>query len=193
MKTIHLADGGVLSFAADFYPPRQAVEIFQMLKKKADWKQEKARTGHLFPRLTAWYADEGISYTYSGVTHPPMPWPAFLLPIKQRVEQAADHVFNSLLLNYYRHGKDSLGFHADDEPELGTNPVIASLSLGATRKFILRHNRTREKLTLDLSDGSLLIMAGTTQHFYQHAIPKTAAPVGERINLTFRKTYPRER
>jgi alkylated DNA repair dioxygenase AlkB len=106
------------------------------------------------------------------------------------VEQAADHSFNSMLLNYYRHGRDSIGFHADDEPELGTNPLIASLSLGATRTFILRHNRTAEKRTYDLTHGSLLIMSGTLQHFWKHSVPKTTAAVGERINLTFRRTRP---
>src|SRR5262249_4942967 len=146
-------------------------------------------TRHPFPRLTAWYADPGIRYTYSGVTHQPLAWPDFVLPVKAKIEQGASQPFNSLLLNYYRSGKDSIGFHADDEPELGTNPLIASLALGATRSFILKHNQTREKVTIDLTHGSLLIMAGTCQHFWKHGIPKTETEVGERINLTFRKTY----
>ena len=189
MKTKPLADGGTLHFEELFYAPDEASQIFDVLKQQVPWRQETGRTRHPFPRLTAWYADPGIRYSYSGVTHQPLEWTPFLLPIKAKVERAADHPFNSLLLNYYRSGKDSIGFHADDEPELGTNPLIPSLSFGATREFILKHNRTREKLAIDLTHGSLLIMGGTCQHFWKHAIPKTSEEVGERINLTFRRTY----
>src|SRR5262249_33301040 len=119
-------------------------------------------------------------------THPALPWPEYLVDIRRRIEEAAGAPFNSLLLNYYRHGSDSIGYHSDDEKELGHNPIVPSLSLGATRQFILRHTRTKERLTFDLTHGSLLIMAGTTQHHWKHTVPKTKRPVGKRINLTFR-------
>jgi alkylated DNA repair dioxygenase AlkB len=192
MQMLHLADGGTFQFIEQFYAADEAQNIFEELRDRIAWKQEVGRTRYPFPRLTAWYADPGVSYAYSGVTHQPLAWTALLLRIKARVEAAAGCAFNSLLLNYYRSGQDSMGMHADDEPELGTNPLIGSLSFGATRQFILKHNRTGEKRTIDLTDGSLLIMAGTCQHFWKHGIPKTKADVGGRINLTFRKTYPRD-
>ena len=136
--------------------------------------------------LTALYADAGVTYTYSGVTYPSLVWTAELSGIRRRVEEAAGAPFNSVLLNRYRDGGDSMGFHADDEPELGTNPVVPSISLGAERRFVLRHNWTRERIEYDLKHGSLLVMAGTLQHFWQHALPKLTRPAGERINLTFR-------
>jgi alkylated DNA repair dioxygenase AlkB len=191
MATLHLADDGIVQFIEQFYAPADARSLFEEFRSTIPWQQEHGRTRHPFPRLTAWYADPGVSYHYSGVTHHPQPWTPLLLPIKQRVEAAANHSFNSLLLNYYRTGQDSIGMHADDEPELGTNPMIGSLSFGAARHFILKHNQTGAKHTIDLTDGSLLIMAGTCQHFWKHGIPKTKADVGPRINLTFRHTYPR--
>lgn len=181
-----IADGGVLIFHSHFLTQREADELFATLKESTPWKQEVGSFGRLFPRLTAYYADPGVSYTYSGVTHPASTWPDCLVEIRQRIEEAAGAPLNSLLLNYYRTGDDSMGFHSDDEPELGENPIVPSLSLGATRRFVLRHMHTRERFTYDLTHGSLLVMAGTTQHHWQHTIPKTKKPVGEHINLTFR-------
>ncbi len=181
-----IADGGVLLYHPHFLAPREADALLADLKARAPWKQEISQFGRPFPRLTAYHADPGVTYRYSGVEHQAAPWPDFLVPIRRRVEEAAAAPFNSLLLNYYRDGSDSIGYHSDDEPELGLNPIVPSLSLGATRRFVLRHTRTREKLTFDLTHGSLLLMAGTTQHHWQHAVPKTSAAVGERINLTFR-------
>jgi alkylated DNA repair dioxygenase AlkB len=181
-----IADGGVLIYHAHFLGDQQADDLFATLKSRTPWKRETGSFGRPFPRLTAYHADPGVSYTYSGVTHPALPWPDYLLDIRQRVEEAADALFNSLLLNYYRHGDDSIGYHSDDEKELGSNPIVPSLSLGAARQFVLRHTRTKERLAIDLTHGSLLIMAGTTQHHWKHAVPKTKKPVGERINLTFR-------
>lgn len=186
----HLRDGGMIHYAEAFYAPTQADALFARLKSEVAWKQETGPFKHPLPRLTAWYADTGVSYYYSGITNQPQPWLPLLLDVKQRVETAAGHTFNSLLLNYYRSGQDSIGYHADDEPELGTNPVIGSLSFGGTRQFVLKHNDTKEKLTYELAHGSLLIMAGTCQHFWKHALPKTTRDVGERINLTFRWTRP---
>jgi alkylated DNA repair dioxygenase AlkB len=181
-----IADGGVLLYDAHFLSHPEADALFADLKLRSPWKQETASFGTPFPRLTAYHADPGVTYRYSGVAHPAVPWPDYLAPVRRRVEEAAGAPFNSLLLNFYRDGSDSIGYHSDDEAELGDNPIVPSLSLGAVRRFVLRHGRTRERLTFDLGHGSLLIMTGTTQHHWQHAVPKTKQAVGERINLTFR-------
>ena len=139
-----------------------------------------------FPRLTAWYADAGLTYRYSGVTHHALEWTPTLQEIRRDAEATAHASFNSVLLNFYRDGQDSIGYHADDEPELGVNPVIASISLGSVRQFVLKHKKSGEKLKFDLAPGTLLIMGGTCQHHWVHALPKTKSLVGERINLTFR-------
>jgi alkylated DNA repair dioxygenase AlkB len=120
-----------------------------------------------------------------------LPWTSELLGIRHRVEEFSGQRYNSVLLNLYRDGRDGMGWHADDEPELGREPVIASVSFGATRRFKLRHRRSRSAAsTLDLAHGDLLLMAGATQHHYVHAVPKTARPVGARVNLTFRWVRP---
>jgi alkylated DNA repair dioxygenase AlkB len=181
-----LADGGILVYYPHFLSTDEADDLFATLKLDTPWKQETGSFGRPFPRLTAYYADEGVIYRYSGVTHPSLPWPDYLADLRQRIEDAAGALFNSLLLNYYRDGNDSIGYHTDAEPELGINPIVPSLSLGASRRFLLRHMTTKELRTFDLTHGSLLIMAGTTQHHWQHSVPKTKEAVGERINLTFR-------
>jgi alkylated DNA repair dioxygenase AlkB len=145
------------------------------------------------PRLTAWYGDPAAQYTYSGLTWEPRPWTPTLLDLRRRLEAATDARFNSVLLNYYRDGRDSMGWHADNEPELGAAPAIASLSLGASRRFRLRPYRgglTHPSFSLDLPTGSLLLMRGPTQQHWQHELPKTARPVGPRLNLTFRWIVP---
>jgi alkylated DNA repair dioxygenase AlkB len=181
-----LHDGGLLRYEEGFFDRHEADRLFETLRLTVSWRQEVSR-GKPFPRLTAWYADPGFTYSYSGVTHQPEPWTPELQEIRRRVEAASGADFNSLLLNYYRTGQDSIGFHADDEPELGRNPVIASVSFGAVRDFILKHKKTRQKLTLPLAHGSLLIMAGTCQHFWIHSLPKRAGDIDQRINLTFRR------
>lgn len=145
------------------------------------------------PRLVAWYGDPGASYSYSGLTWEPLAWTADLSRLKRQVEAAAGAMlerpllFNSVLLNLYRDGQDSMGWHSDDEPELGHNPAIASLSLGAQRRFDLRHRRNKAlKYQMVLTHGSLLVMAGATQHHWQHQIAKTKRVLQPRINLTFR-------
>src|SRR5262249_38702847 len=150
------------------------------------WKQEVGR-GRPFPRLTAWYAGKGLTYSYSGVTHNGLAWTPALGELRRRVEEASGTTFNSLLVNLYRDGNESIGFHADDEEELRPNPVVGSVSLGAVRRFHLKHVATRERLTYDLAHGSLLVMGGTCQHFWVHGVPKTEQEVGPRINLTFRR------
>src|SRR5262245_49586795 len=188
MQQIPLRDDGWLHYDETFLPPTEADDLFARLRDTVPWEQS-GRPGRLFPRLTAWYADAGLTYSYSGVTHHAVPWTPELLAVKQRAEAAAGTTWNSLLLNYYRHGQDSIGFHADDEPELGSNPVVGSISLGAVRKFVLKHPASGEKREFGLQHGSLLVMGGSSQHHWRHGVPKTKKPVGPRINLTFRKIH----
>jgi len=146
----------------------------------------------MMPRLIAWYADPGVTYEYSGQSSPHNDWTPELLAIKTRVETLSRHLFNGALLNYYRDGNDSMSWHSDDEKSLGRNPVIASVSFGATRVFKLRHRHDRsiKSMSLPLTTGSLLIMRGETQHHWQHQLPKTRKETGERINITFRRIQP---
>ena len=189
-QPLALADGEAW-YLPQAIDPAAADRLFATLRTGADWRQEEIvlfGQQRRVPRLVAWYGDPGARYAYSGVDHEPLPWIPPLTELKQRVETLAGHAFNSVLLNLYRDGRDGMGWHADDEPELGRDPVIASLSLGATRRFRLRHRRRRQDtVALDLEHGSLLMMGGATQHHWVHAVPKTARPVGERINLTFRR------
>ena len=184
METIELADGGLLFYDDAFLPPDIADRYFAELRDKSAWEQKPAAFGHLQPRLTASYGEEGITYYYSGTENKALPWTATLLEIKQKIE-AVQGQYNYCLLNRYRSGADSVGMHADDEPGMGN--VIGSLSLGATRTFRIRHNMTKETKSFPVSNGTLIIMAGTMQQFWKHEVPKTTQNVGERINLTFRK------
>jgi alkylated DNA repair dioxygenase AlkB len=186
----HFADGGTVLYDPHFLSTPEADELLRTLIAETPWRQEKGVFGHLVPRLTAYYADDGVVYRYSGITHESAPWPEALLALRRRVEAVAGGEFNSLLLNYYRDGRDSMGYHADDEAELGVNPVVPSLSLGATRRFLLRHGSSAAVVEYQLTHGSLLVMGGTLQHHWRHAVPKTATPVGERVNLTFRRILP---
>jgi alkylated DNA repair dioxygenase AlkB len=190
MRHFDMPDGAVTYFA-ECFSAHESDHYLQALTKHIAWRQESIQ---LFnqqipqPRLTAWYGDEGAIYTYSNLTNHPLAWTPELLVIKARCEQIAEANFNSVLLNYYRNGQDSMGWHQDNEPELGAQPVIASVSFGATRRFQLRHKKRKEldTLTIELEHGSLLLMQGTTQHYWKHHLPKTAQSVGARINLTFR-------
>jgi alkylated DNA repair dioxygenase AlkB len=183
MDTIELADGGILLYHDAFLPPDLADCYFVELRDTSAWEQKKATFGHLQPRLTASYGDKGVAYFYSGTENKALLWTPTLLEIKQRIEAIRGR-YNYCLLNRYRSGADSVGLHADNEPGMGN--VIGSLSLGATRTFRIRHNRTKETRLFPVGHGTLLIMAGTMQHFWKHEIPKTTQNVGERINLTFR-------
>lgn len=184
-----IADEGWLQYQPSFLGVTEAEAYFATLSKTIPWRQEGSR-GRLFPRLVAWYGDPGVVYSYSGIAHQPLPWTSELLEIRDRIECQTHARLNSVLLNFYRTGQDSMGFHADDEPELGHNPTIASLSLGAERRFVLKHNTTNEKVEYLLGNGSLLVMGGSCQHFWKHTLPKTKKPVGPRINLTFRHIRP---
>jgi alkylated DNA repair dioxygenase AlkB len=183
MEVIELADGGIILYDHAFLPPALANGYLVELRDTAAWEQKKGAFGHLQPRLTASYGDEGVTYLYSGTINKALPWTPTLLEIKQRIE-AVQGRYNYCLLNRYRSGSDSVGLHADDEPGMGN--VIGSLSLGAIRTFRIRHNTTKETRTFPLGHGTLLIMAGTMQQFWKHEVPKTRDNVGERINLTYR-------
>ena len=174
----------------DFFGKAKADSFFEKLKAEIPWQQDDITVfGKTYPqpRLTALYGNEGKPYSYSNIVMQPHPWNALLQFIKNEIEDIIEENFTTVLLNYYRDGKDSNGWHADNEKELGRNPVIASVSFGAGRSFHLQHNTIKEqKLKINLEHGSLLVMKGTTQHFWKHQIPKTAKPIGPRINLTFR-------
>ncbi len=166
--------------------------ILDRLIAEIPWRQENITLfgkTHLQPRLLCWMGDPGCAYAYSGTRHEPERWHPLVAELRGRVEKASGETFNSVLLNLYRDGQDSMGFHADDEPELGARPVIASLSFGAERVMHFRHRHDRNLPTrrLPLPDGSLLVMRGDTQANWKHAIPKTRKPIGPRVNLTFRR------
>ncbi len=179
-----------LSYFPKFLGKAKADECYLKLTENLDWQIEYYRMfGKILPspRLIAWYGNEGLNYRYSGINHPAIPWTKELLAIKTIIETNMNHSFNSVLANFYRNGQDSMGWHADDEPELGINPVIASLSLGESRRLCFRNTSSpRQSFNISLEHGSLLVMSGQTQHFWQHSIPKTKANCQSRINLTFR-------
>jgi len=174
-----------------FFEKKLADRYFENLYHRVQWKQpDLRRFGRSVqsPRLVAWYGDKNAIYRYSGLTHLPLPWFRELREIRERVENHTRSGFNSVLINLYRDGNDSMGYHADDEPELGQDPVIASVSLGATRRFLLKHKfkKNIESIKIDLSHGSLLVMKGRMQRYWLHGVPKTGRKVSARINLTFR-------
>jgi alkylated DNA repair dioxygenase AlkB len=186
---IAIPDGALRYWPAAF-DPEEAARFFATLRRELKWESEEVvifGERRRVPRLVAWYGEPEAVYTYSGVRHQPLAFTADLNAVRERVENLSGARFNSVLANLYRDGRDGMGWHADDEPELGRDPVIASVSFGATRRFTLRHRRRKElKYSIDLEPGSLLVMEGATQHHWLHALPKTAREVGERINLTFR-------
>ncbi len=173
-----------------FFEKNEADIVFEQLINDIPWQQDDIRVfgkNYPQPRLTSLFGDVGKPYSYSNIKMQPHAWSPLLEKIKTQIEQVTKANFNIVLLNYYRNGKDSNGWHADNEKELGTNPVIASLSFGAERTFQLKHNSDKnQKKNIVLDHGSLLVMQGTTQHFWKHQIPKTSKPIGARINLTFR-------
>lgn len=180
---------GEYIYFPNFFSSTESDTYFQKLKTDILWKQESMHMYGkevLFPRLTAWYGDNDKPYSFSGITLEPHSWTRELLEIKNKIEPISKTKFNSVLLNKYRDGNDSISWHTDAEKELGTNPIIGSVNFGATRKFQLRHIETKEKIEIELAHGSLLIMQGKLQHFWQHQVPKTTKKINERINLTFR-------
>lgn len=166
-----------------------ANDYLEALKNNIDWKQESMNMYGkqvMFPRLTAWYGDNDKPYSFSGIKLNPTVWSKELLEIKNLIEPTCNVEFNSVLLNLYRDGNDSISWHTDAEKELGKNPLIASVNFGAERKFQIRHNETHETHNIILKHGSLLIMKGELQHFWKHQVPKQKSVLKERINLTFR-------
>lgn len=189
------ADGLIGALLANTDLPVAGTDWLAVDPQQVGWENIRWQRDHIrmfgktvaVPRFSAWYGDEGKSYTYSGLKLNPHPWNDLLQGIREAVEQQTGCAFNSVLLNWYRDGTDSMGWHADDEPELGPNPVIASVNLGASRRFLLRRKDDHQcKWELTLTHGSLLLMRGRMQHFWQHAIPKEKKITSLRINLTFR-------
>lgn len=210
-----LVEDGELIYCSDFYSKEQSDEYFQFfisnennLDVNSDWRQyekEKLSTVRFknikwnhdqvymydkqvfLPRYSAWYGDDNKSYTYTGLKLTPNKWNPELSSIKQDIEKVAGDTFNSVLMNWYRDGQDSISWHKDTEYSLGRNPVIGSVNLGATRRFLLRRiDDHKKKLEIPLGHGTLLLMRGALQHHWQHSVPKQAKVKENRINLTFR-------
>lgn len=179
-----------IEYYPNFFDSEKSKLLFEKLHTEIPWQQDDIKvfgTIHPQPRLTALFGNEGKPYSYSSIVMQPHPWNPLLMFIKNEIEEVCSENFTTVLLNLYRDGKDSNGWHADNERELGRNPVIASVSFGTERSFHLQHNTIADaKLKITLGNGSLLLMKGETQHFWKHQIPKTAKPIGPRINLTFR-------
>jgi alkylated DNA repair dioxygenase AlkB len=187
LTPIPLPDAAV-SMLAQLPLPLSNEAILEQLIAETPWRSDSIvlwGKRMLQPRLTAWHGE--AAYTYSGLRLAPAPFTPLQLLIKEAVETVSGQRFNSVLLNYYRDGRDSMGMHSDDEPELGPQPVIASVSFGATRTLIFRHKRSKQTVKLDLPAGSLLLMAENTQSNWLHGINKLTRLVGPRVNLTFRK------
>lgn len=188
-ESLSMPDADVVIYR-NLFSEKESDRLLSELYNTTNWKQESIKMygkSLPIPRLTAWYGNSGKSYTYSKIAMNPEPWSAALLEIKLKIEGLSGVEFNSVLLNLYRNGSDSVSWHSDDEPELGENPLIGSVSFGGTRRFIFRHKYKKElKKEVELTHGSFLIMRGATQHFWQHQIPKTVKSVESRINLNFR-------
>ena len=180
---------GEYIYIPKFFSKIEADNFLNAFEKSIEWKQEEMfmyGKKVKFPRLTSWYGDSDRPYSFSGINLQPHPWSPELLSIKEKIEPKYKTSFNSVLLNLYRDGNDSISWHTDAEKELGENPVIASVNFGAERVFQLKHQETGERIDLTLEHGSLLIMKGELQHYWKHQIPKTKKKLGKRINLTFR-------
>ncbi|RTL24994.1 MAG: alpha-ketoglutarate-dependent dioxygenase AlkB [Burkholderiales bacterium] len=193
LERINIVDAEVL-FSRAVQLPKPDDALLQELIETTPWRHEAVTIyGKHFmqPRLIAWYGDAGQRYSYSGITLEPLPWTQTLEGLRKVVEELSGERFNSVLLNYYRDHRDSMGFHSDDEKELGRAPTIGSLSLGATRTFTLKHKTKSElkPVRLELPSGSLMVMKGPTQAFWKHGIDKQAKPCGPRVNLTFRRIF----
>lgn len=182
--------GADLRFDPAWLTPAEADALLAALRRDLPWETHRIR---LFgreidsPRRSVWIGDADAVYRYSGARFLPRPWTPALRALGERLEAVTGARFDSVLANLYRDGRDAMGWHSDDEPELGPQPVIASVSLGAPRRFALKARAGQSRMALELPHGSLLVMAGDTQRLYRHALPRTARPVGPRINLTYRR------
>ncbi|SFD84393.1 Alkylated DNA repair dioxygenase AlkB [Chitinophaga sp. CF118] len=185
-----LPEDGEVYFYPELFTTVESDRLYELLSREIEWKQEPIfimGKSILQPRLTAWYGDIDKPYSYSGITMEPHHWTPALLEIKSKIETIAGVCFTSVLLNFYRDGKDSMGWHRDNEKELGVNPVIGSVSFGSPRTFCLKHYKEKTLIKkIPLTHGSFLLMKGSTQHHWLHSIPKQPGITGGRINLTFR-------
>lgn len=191
MESIEFSPAGWVRFWPNFLSPEKAEQVFEQLTESLHWEQHAIRMfGRLVnqPRLTAFYGERGVSYRYSGLQFSAIEWVGPMHELACQIAELTEHQFNSVLCNLYRDGQDSMGWHADDEPELGTNPVIASVSLGACRQFDFKPKEgvIGTKRSIWLTSGSCLLMGGDLQHHWLHQIPKTKRINEPRINLTFR-------
>ena len=180
------------TFYADFLSESESLLLLDRLTDQLHWNEETIiMYGKLIkvPRLVCWYGDTGTDYRYSGITHTALPWTKDLQEIKERIEKHTGKQFNSVLGNLYRNENDSMGWHSDNEKELGNSPCIASLSLGEERLFKIRHKQSSETLDTRLTNGSLLVMSGESQNNWKHCVPKTKTKKRPRINLTFRYIF----
>jgi alkylated DNA repair dioxygenase AlkB len=182
---------GIANYYGPILASCEAQDYFEALLTTVPWRNDEAvicGKRIITARKVAWYGDSSFSYTYSGTTKIALPWTKELRTLKSRVEEKVGCLFNSCLCNLYHDGSEGMGWHSDDEKALGQNTSIGSLSLGAERKFSLRHKRKGDSpsISIQLENGSLLVMKGTTQTFWQHSVPKTAKIAKPRINLTFR-------
>lgn len=188
-------DGADLLWDPDWLDAGAAAGLLAALQAQVPWETHRIRLFGRWvdsPRRSCWIGDPGASYRYSGASFEPHPWPAVLGAVRARLAAELGGAFNSVLANLYRDGDDAMGWHADDEPELGPEPVIASLSLGQARRFLLKHRKVpMRRLALALPAGSLLVMRGRTQEEFVHALPRSRRAPGPRINLTFRRILPR--
>lgn len=188
------APGASLTIFRSVVLPTASSTLLAKLIGETPWRQETITVWgkqHLQPRLVAWYGDPDKAYSYSGVRLKPLPWTDLIMSLRETVERLSSQSFNSVLLNYYRDGNDSMGFHSDDEPELGERPVIASLSVGANRTLVFKSKGPEKTndIRVQLHDSSLLIMSGDTQKNWKHGIGKVASALGPRVNLTFRTIH----
>ncbi len=181
---------GQVFYYPNFFETSIEQNIIQSLTENVAWKQEQIRMfGKMLdmPRLTAWYGEEDKVYQYSGLQNIPLPWTDQMLQLKNKIENKTETAYNAALFNYYRNGNDSMGWHSDNEKELGQNPTIASVSFGATRTFQFKHRTEKTpNISIELEHNSLLFMTKETQHHWLHQIPKTKKNVAARINITFR-------
>lgn len=186
--------GAELLWDPAWMAPARADALMRKLMEQIPWETHRIRMFGRWvdsPRQSCWIGDPGAAYVYSGARFEPRAWPQALSELREPLRAATGTAFNSVLANLYRNGRDAMGWHADDEPELGPQPVIASLSLGQPRRFTLKHRQDPgRKLALDLPHGSLLVMRGDTQALFRHALARSARPMGPRINLTFRLIFP---
>ncbi len=193
VERIDLRDGGYLIWIPRFLSVDETGPLFRTLHATLSWEQSIIKIYGRempIPRLNAWYGDAGRDYRYSGTRFRALPWTPELQSIRDSVNQRLSLSFNSVLANLYRDGSDAMGWHSDNEPELGEMPAIASLSMGGGRRFLLRPRKessAEHQMEFQLDDGSLLLMAGTVQAHWRHSVPRTRKPAAPRINLTFRR------